>query len=105
MSGMSKKHFIALADAIKRMPLKCPEDRATVASSIAAVCRAHNYSFDCGRFLRASTELGTATLAKGRGYRALQLRKYGENDSGVKMVSTIAEAKRFCELNNYKFVS
>jgi hypothetical protein len=48
---MSRKHFIALADAVKG--ISNPQERERAARAIADVCAGANSNFDRGRFLRA----------------------------------------------------
>jgi hypothetical protein len=48
---MTKRHFNALAEAIREI---CnPQERKRAAETVAEVCRRFNGRFDCGRFFRA----------------------------------------------------
>ena len=48
---MTRKHFDALAEAIRR--IRDAEERRRTAETVAAVCRRFNGRFDAGRFFRA----------------------------------------------------
>ena len=55
MASMSRVHFVAIAEAIRYLPLReC--DRATVAEHLADCVSKFNGCFDRGRFLRAALE-------------------------------------------------
>jgi hypothetical protein len=48
---MTRKHFVALADAIANLSDK--PSKAEIISAIAGVCRQFNSNFDWGRFAEA----------------------------------------------------
>ena len=48
---MSRKHFIALAEAIRN--ISNPEERKRAANAVADVCAGSNGRFDRARFIRA----------------------------------------------------
>jgi hypothetical protein len=48
---MTKKHFNALAEAIREIARA--EERKRAAETVAEVCRRFNGRFDAGRFFRA----------------------------------------------------
>jgi hypothetical protein len=52
---MSRKHFRALADAIRLIPDAAARRQA--AAAVASVCRAMNGRFDTARFLEAADAL------------------------------------------------
>ena len=51
LDTMTKKHFDALAEAIRE--IASPKERKRTAETVAAVCRRFNGQFDTGRFFRA----------------------------------------------------
>ena len=48
---MTKKHFIAFAEAIAA--IRCNAERKRTANLVATVCRQFNYNFDSERFYTA----------------------------------------------------
>jgi hypothetical protein len=48
---MTKKHFLALAEAIREIGNQ--QERRRAAETVAQVCRRFNGRFDSGRFFRA----------------------------------------------------
>jgi hypothetical protein len=83
-NNMTKKHFIAIAFAVKELDLS-PEDKRKVACAMADFCKTQNINFDRERFL---------TVCLGDTMFTIKGRYMGQRTETIDVFDTMEEAAR-----------